>query len=124
MDNKKFNIEKTEIIDSIAYEEETQKLIMLLADGMDWLDQKRHMFLLQEKLNTYLRYIDTKQYVDYLKRISINQIPSIKTIEIRITFLFKEPNICNQFIDRVIQVINDNFENVIIYIKQGTEESI
>ena len=35
MENEKFNIENTETIDGIVFEEETSKLILLLADGMD-----------------------------------------------------------------------------------------
>lgn len=54
---EKLNIENTDTIDTIdglAYEQETFSMILLLADGMDWSDMKRHLLLLQEKLNTYL----------------------------------------------------------------------
>lgn len=90
--NEKFNIEKTENIDSIAYENETEKLLMLISDGMDWSDINTHMFLLQSKINSYLRYIDTKQYLEYIEQVrekyGLNELPKVNTIEIRIGFLF------------------------------------
>ena len=45
------NIEKTNTIDGIAYDEKDLKLVLLLADGMDWHDEKNHLLLLQEKIN-------------------------------------------------------------------------
>ena len=50
----KFNIEKTDTIDGLAYEQDTSSLILLLTDGMDWSDMNRHLLLLQDKLNTYI----------------------------------------------------------------------
>ena len=50
----KFNIEKTDTIDGLAYEQDTSSLLLLLTDGMDWSDMNRHLLLLQEKLNTYI----------------------------------------------------------------------
>lgn len=58
----KFNIEKTDTIDGLAYEQDTSSLLLLLTDGMDWSDMNRHLLLLQDKLNTYIWYIDSGQY--------------------------------------------------------------
>lgn len=61
-DYEKLNIENTDSIDGLAFEQETSSLILLLADGMDWIDMNRHLLLLQDKLNTYIWYIDSRQY--------------------------------------------------------------
>ena len=127
MDNEKLNIENIETIDSIAYEQDTEKLLMLISDGMDWSDIKRHMFLLQSKLNSYIRYIDTKQYLEYIERVreklELNELPKINTIEIRIGFLFKEPQICNDFIEKVAKrKIAELFNNVEIIVQHRTKE--
>lgn len=126
MDNEKLNIENTETIDSIAYEQDTEKLLMLISDGMDWSDINRHMFLLQSKLNSYIRYIDTKQFLEYIERvrekIGLDELPKIDTIEIRIGFLFKEPQICNDFIEKTVKPkITELFNNVDIVIEHGTK---
>ena len=62
--DEEFNIEKTDTIDNLAYEQETSSLILLLTDGMDWTDTNRHLLLLKEKLNTYIWYIDSRQYAE------------------------------------------------------------
>ena len=66
MDNEKFNIENTETIDEIVFDDKTNKLILFLFDGMDWEDNRKHMLLLQSKLNSYIRYIDMNQYLQLL----------------------------------------------------------
>lgn len=115
MDNEKFNIESTETIDSLAFEDKTSKLILCIWDGMDWTDEGKHMLLLQSKLNSYIRYIDTKQYSE--------KYPNTNNIEIKIGFLFKEPQICNEFIEKVLKPkISELFNNVYIVVEHGTKE--
>lgn len=112
---EKLNIENIDTIDSLAYDKDTFKLILLLSDGMDWHDEGKHLLLLQEKLNSYLLYIDTKQYED--------KYPEVKKVEIQVSFLFKEPEICHYLLDRAKAVLTDNFQNVEMIIKHGTESS-
>lgn len=59
MDNKKekLNIEKTNVLDGIAFDEKNSKLILFLSDGMDWTNEYNHLILLQEKINHYIAYI-------------------------------------------------------------------
>ena len=44
--NNKLNVENTDTIDGLAYEQETSSLILLLADGMDWSDMNRHLHII------------------------------------------------------------------------------
>ncbi len=122
MEDKKLNIEKTDSIDLIAYEKNTGKLIILLTDGMDWLDEKKHLLLLQEKLNSYILYIDTKQYQEYLSRLG-EDVSNLKTIEIKISFLFKEPDVCIQLIDRAKNILNNIWDNVIVICEHGSKDN-
>ena len=41
--DEKLNIENTDTIDGMAYEQDTSSLILLLADGMDWSDIAEHL---------------------------------------------------------------------------------
>lgn len=113
--DEKLNIEKTDIIDGLAYDKESFTLILLLADGMDWLDENRHLLLLQEKLNTYIGYIDTKQYAE--------KYPEVRKIELRVSFLFKEPDMCRYLLERAEMVLADIFGDVEFKIEYGTMES-
>ena len=109
--NNKLNVENTDTIDGLAYEQETSSLILLLADGMDWSDMNRHLLLLQEKLNNFIWYIDSKQYEE--------KYPDVKRIELRVSFLFQEPEVCHKLLERAKQVFVDVFENVEMIVEQG-----
>ena len=108
---EKLNIENTDTIDGLAYEQETSILILLLADGMDWSDMNRHLLLLQEKLNTYIWYIDSRQYEE--------KYTDVKKIEIRVSFLFQEPEICHKLLERAKLVFLNAFENLEMIVEQG-----
>lgn len=114
--NKKMlNVEKTNVLDSVGYDEENSKLVLLLSDGMDWSDEARHLFLLQEKLNHYIAYIETKQY--------LKSFPNPKQVEIQIHFLFKETDLCLKFLDQVVQIIRTSLDNTFVTIEHGTENT-
>ncbi len=108
---EKLNIENTDTIDGLAYEQETSGLILLLADGMDWSDMNRHLLLLQEKLNTYIWYIDSRQYEE--------KYTDVKRIEIRVSFLFQEPEICHKLLERAKLVFLNAFENLEMIVEHG-----
>ncbi|RGD41279.1 hypothetical protein DW159_04640 [Coprococcus sp. AM14-16] len=110
---EKLNIENTDTIDGLAYEQETSILILLLADGMDWSDMNRHLLLLQEKLNTYIWYIDSRQYEE--------KYTDVKKIEIRVSFLFQEPEICHKLLERAKLVFLNAFENLEMIVEHGTK---
>ena len=110
---EKLNIENTDTIDGLAYEQETSILILLLADGMDWSDMNRHLLLLQEKLNTYIWYIDSRQYEE--------KNTDVKKIEIRVSFLFQEPEICHKLLERAKLVFLNAFENLEMIVEHGTK---
>lgn len=114
LENEKLNIEKTDTIDGMAYNQETSSLILLLADGMDWLDINKHLLLLQEKLNNYIMFIESKQYAE--------KYENVKRIEVRLSFLFKEPEICDKLLDSAKVAFLNVFDNIELIINHGTEE--
>lgn len=114
-DYDKLNVERTDTIDGLAFDEETSSLILLLADGMDWIDENRHLILLQEKLNNYIKYIDSNQYLE--------KYPNVKKIEWQIHFLFKEPYKCYRLLEYLKMIMADAFKDVKIFIEHGTKSS-
>jgi hypothetical protein len=109
--DEKLNIEKTDTIDSLAYEQDTFSLILLLTDGMDWSDMMRHLWLLQEKLNTYIWYIDSGQYEE--------KYSNVKRIELRVSFLFEEPELCHELLEKAKKVFMNVFENFEMIVEHG-----
>jgi hypothetical protein len=52
-------ITKTNEIDYIGIDKKTDHVILSIVDDLDWIDEQIHLLLLQEKLNTYLRFIES-----------------------------------------------------------------
>ncbi|HBT94648.1 MAG TPA: branched-chain amino acid ABC transporter substrate-binding protein [Coriobacteriia bacterium] len=49
-------------VDGIGKSKEPGELILLIADHLDWADEKEHLTLLQNKINAYALFIESKQY--------------------------------------------------------------
>lgn len=113
MDNY-YNIENTDTIDGLAYKEQTKMLILQLADGMDWSDAAGHFELLRQKLNTYLWYIDSKQYEE--------KYPDVERVELRVSFMFKEPDACLKMYEKTSEVLSRIFENSALIVERGKRD--
>ena len=90
MDN--MSVTDNEVIDGIACDGET--LILEIYDHLDFEGafEYDHMMILQEKLNTYIFFINTRQYVDvYPDR-------EFSTYLIRIHFLHEIADSCRKYI--------------------------
>jgi hypothetical protein len=56
-------IDQVNVVDSIGIEPNRGEAQLIIADHLDWAtserSDRRHMYLLQEKINTYLRFIES-----------------------------------------------------------------
>lgn len=88
-------IDNTEVIDAVAYEGD--KLILQLYDHWEFNDEieKDHMFLLQDKLNSYIWYVDSEQYKDTYPDVNLS------FFEIQIKFKYQPPDFCLSYIQHV-----------------------
>ncbi len=114
MKKELMNIERVDSVDTLAYDKEKKTVILQLADGMDWLDEAYHLPLLQSKLNNYLWYVESKQYLD--------KYPDAERVNIVISFLFKESDNCLKLLSNLENVSQESFDNIILTIEHGTEE--
>lgn len=95
-------IDSIDTIDSVAYE--NNLLILQIYDHLEFDEQFEydHMMLLQDKLNTYIWYIDSKQYQDtYPRRI-------FSHFEIRIFFLSEPSKLCKEYLEHVNLKLSGN----------------
>jgi hypothetical protein len=72
MERLAMTIEESNIVDSIAWHPQTEEVGLTITDHLEWTgdDQtdKEHMLLLQEKINTYLAFIQSGEiYESYPK---------------------------------------------------------
>jgi hypothetical protein len=52
-------IAQTGVVDFLGIEETTGHVMLALLDDLDWSDEQQHLVLLQEKLNTYLAFLES-----------------------------------------------------------------
>lgn len=85
-------VTEKDVVDSVAYEDDF--LFLQLYDHLDFEGkfEKDHMLMLQDKLNTYIWYIDSKQYREaYLGKEFNNYL-------IKNFFVFESSILCKEFI--------------------------
>jgi len=69
------SVENTTVVDAIGVERDSDKVILTISDHLDWSDERAHLLALQEKINTYLRFIESGEidetYADALGRARV-----------------------------------------------------
>lgn len=111
------SVEKTNVLDGVAYDEKNSKLLLLLTDGADWYDEHNHLILLQEKINNYFGYIERKQYLETYPDAKVEEV------EIQIKFLFKETDNCKNFLEIVKKAVNELSIRTTVNIESGTKST-
>ena len=56
-------VEKNKI-DAMGIGKEKDELILLITDHLDWEKEHEHLTILQDKINAYLGFIESKQFVE------------------------------------------------------------
>ena len=51
-------IEQTDVIDFIS-KDESENIVLTISDHLEWDVDNEHLYLLQEKLNSYLRFLES-----------------------------------------------------------------
>lgn len=58
------SITDTAIIDIVGVDRESGKVILTIADHLEWADEYDHLTLLQAKLNTYVEFIQSGEMTE------------------------------------------------------------
>jgi CRP-like cAMP-binding protein len=59
------SIEQTDVVDFISVNEATDEVVLTISDHLEWeSDTKEHLLLLQEKINSYLRFIESGELLE------------------------------------------------------------
>ena len=54
-------IEESDKIDIVGKNKSTGQLTLFISDHLDWQDEEAHLIALQDKINTYIAYIESGQ---------------------------------------------------------------
>lgn len=55
------SLENPKVVDAIGLDRSSVDVVLTIADALDWSDERRHLLLLQEKLNAYFEFIEGGQ---------------------------------------------------------------
>lgn len=51
-------------IDAMGKSKENEELIFLITDHLNWENEHEYLLILQNKINSYLEFIESKQYLE------------------------------------------------------------
>jgi hypothetical protein len=76
-------IESTAVVDFIGVNKDTGRVVLTIVDHLEWSRdiEERHLKLLQDKINTYLRFIESGEL--------ISEYPDAKKRDVEISLVFK-----------------------------------
>lgn len=72
------SVEQLDKVDFIGVDKVSGKIILTIADGLDWHDERSHLVALQDKINTYVAFIESGElhavYPDSIGRVPVIDI--------------------------------------------------
>jgi len=89
-------------VDGIGIYNEGEKLMMLISDHLDWVNEYEHLIKLQSKLNNYISFIENEQYREIYDDYIFN------SFHIEIHLQFNPTSVYFEFIDKVNNLLLDD----------------
>jgi len=89
-------------IDGIGKGKNNKELLFMIADHLDWSNEYEHLKLLQEKINSYIGYIESRQF----QKIYPNETFEFYIIEVHFKYPITEK--CLKFIDVVSNQLSEH----------------
>jgi hypothetical protein len=81
-------VSQTGVVDWLGIESGTRLVSLTVVDDLDWNDERGHLLLLQEKLNTYLAFIESGEVYERLRQDLGREVPSKTPVKISIIAKF------------------------------------
>lgn len=97
-------------VDGLALTEDNKGIVMLITDPLDWEDEYAHLLALQRKINSYIDFYESKQYLEIYKE------KVIKYFIIEIHFLYKPTINALNFLAQVKKM------GIIVKISEGNDD--
>ncbi|GFZ30406.1 hypothetical protein CSC2_09320 [Clostridium zeae] len=101
-------------IDAIGINKDSSRIILMISDHLSWDKEHEHLILLQEKVNSYINFIEDKQFKVIYPNIDISEY----TIEIH--FKYSITKNCYKFLEVVNKKLNKLGITVVSLLPEGT----
>ena len=87
-------IENAEVVDIIRVEPKSGDLVLTITDAWDWDDTYEHLIALQNKLNTYLRFIESGEVYSAYPNAG-------RAVRIEVVSKYDMPDLGRRFMEQV-----------------------
>lgn len=94
-------IERTDAIDAIGLDKVSGKVILKIIDALEWVNEYDHLIILQDKINSYLRFLESGEVYEAYKH------SEGKKFIISIAFAFSPTANAIKFLDTAANIIAD-----------------
>jgi hypothetical protein len=82
-------LQKTRVIDRVGVEAGSGHVVLTVVDEMDWSDDQLHLLALQQKLNTYLSFVERGEVFRRLARSGGPTLP--RTTPVKVGIVARHP---------------------------------
>lgn len=100
-------VEQTRVVDWMGLEKGTRHVCLTVVDDLDWNDEQGHLLVLQEKLNTYLAFIESGEVFERLLDEVGCRVPASTPVKVTILAKFELTLRSRAFLDHA----TESFEN-------------
>lgn len=87
------------VIDRLGVEADTGHVVLTIVDEMDWSDDQRHLLALQQKLNTYLSFVERGEVFRRLARAGGRILPETTRVKVGIVAAHPFPAYAMAFLE-------------------------
>lgn len=93
------SVDQTDRVDAVGIEKTSGYVILTISDHLGWEDEEEHLLILQEKLNTYVQFVEGGQLLETL--------PTAEGRQVVVEIVFREalPTSAKDFLAKVRPVL-------------------
>lgn len=92
-------VAQTRTVDWMGIEKGTGHVSLTVLDDLDWSDEQKHLLLLQEKLNSYLAFIESGEVFERLVEKSGRRVAASTPVNVTIIAKFELTPRAHEFLD-------------------------
>jgi hypothetical protein len=92
-------VDDPKIVDFVSVDSKGKRAFLTISDHLDWEDAYEHQLILQQKLNTYLRFVESGELVE--------RFPDTKGLPVvfDIRFMYEPDESGSRFLERAREVV-------------------
>jgi hypothetical protein len=100
-------VAQTGVVDWMGIEKGTGHVSLTVVDDLDWSDEQKHLLLLQEKLNTYLAFIESGEVFERLVEEVGRRVPASTPVKVTILAKFELTPRSRAFLDHATEAFGN-----------------